>query len=306
METSEAIGLMQALAQSTRIRVFRHLVEAGSDGRAAGEIAVALGLPPATLSFHLKEMSRAGLVRSRQAGRSMIYAADFARVRTLLGFLTDNCCGGLSCELSSDPRPAPERAAARAEVVPLPRTPARRAPASAASSHLSMEVAAVSHAPRNILFLCTGNSARSIFAESIMNALARGRYRAYSAGSHPTGQVNPFALELIAKQGLPTGDLRSKNWDEFAVPGAPPMDFVITVCDRAAGEVCPVWPGQPVTAHWGFIDPAAAQGNDEEKRRVFARVYHEIAHRVRLFLDLPVEKLDRLAIEREVRKIGAA
>ena len=156
----------------------------------------------------------------------------------------------------------------------------------------------------NILFLCTGNSARSVMAEALMNRLSQNRFRAYSAGSHPAGQVNPSTLELLIRKGFATEGLRSKNWDEFAQPGAPAMDFVVTVCDRAAGEVCPVWPGQPMTAHWGFEDPAAALGNDEARRKVFEKVFIEIARRVELMLALPVEKLDRLALERQVREIG--
>ena len=156
----------------------------------------------------------------------------------------------------------------------------------------------------NILFLCTGNSARSVMAEALMNRLSQNRFRAYSAGSHPAGQVNPLTLELLSRKGFATEGLRSKNWDEFAQSGAPAMDFVVTVCDRAAGEVCPVWPGQPMTAHWGFEDPAAAPGNDEARRKVFEKVFIEIARRVELMLALPVEKLDRLALERQVRDIG--
>ncbi|MGH8616668.1 MAG: arsenate reductase ArsC [Burkholderiales bacterium] len=157
---------------------------------------------------------------------------------------------------------------------------------------------------RNVLFLCTGNSARSILAECLLNDFGKDRFRAYSAGSHPAGRVNLFTLELLEKSGYPTAGLRSKNWDEFAVPGAPVMDFVITVCDDAAGEVCPVWPGQPVSAHWGFRDPAAVTGSDEDKRAVFSQVFHQIGTRVRLFLDLPVEKLDRIAIARAVTDLG--
>lgn len=158
----------------------------------------------------------------------------------------------------------------------------------------------------NVLFLCTGNSARSILAEVLLNHLGKGCFRAFSAGSHPADQVNPLALELLRKRGLPVDGLRSKNWDEYAQPGAPRMDFVITVCDRAAGEVCPVWPGQPMTAHWDFEDPAAAQGPDEARRKVFEKVFIEIARRIELLLALPVEKLDRLAIERKVRELGDA
>lgn len=157
----------------------------------------------------------------------------------------------------------------------------------------------------NILFLCTGNSARSIMAEALMNSKSRGRLRAYSAGSHPVGQVNPFALEKLEQLAYPVADLRSKSWDEFARPDAPPMDFVITVCDRAAGEMCPIWPGQPMTAHWGFADPAAVEGTDAKKRAAFDRVFREIGNRIGVFLSLPIEKLDRLTLQRELKAIGA-
>lgn len=156
----------------------------------------------------------------------------------------------------------------------------------------------------NVLVLCTGNSARSIMAEALINTMGHGRFHAYSAGSHPAGAVNPFAVEQIAKVGYATDDLRSKSWDEFAEPGAPKMDFVITVCDKAAGEVCPVWPGQPISAHWGFEDPAAVEGDDESKRRAFAKIFRQITNRVRIFTSLPLEKLDRLAIKRELDDIG--
>ena len=139
-----------------------------------------------------------------------------------------------------------------------------------------------------------------------MTHRGRGRSRAFSAGSHPAGQVNPLALELLRKRGLPVDRLRSKNWDEYAQPGMPAMDFVITVCDKAAGEQCPFWPGQPMTAHWGFEDPAAAPGSDEARRKVFEKIFIEIARRIELLLALPVEKLDRLALERKGREIGGA
>lgn len=158
--------------------------------------------------------------------------------------------------------------------------------------------------PYNVLVLCTGNSARSIMGEALFNVLGAGRLRAYSAGSHPTGRVNPFAIEQLRALGYPVEDLRSKNWDEFAQPDAPVMDFVITVCDNAAGEVCPVWPGHPITAHWGFPDPAAIQGTDDEKRAAFARTLRQIRTRVQLLLALPVEALDRMALEAKVRAIG--
>ncbi len=156
----------------------------------------------------------------------------------------------------------------------------------------------------NILVLCTGNSARSIMGEALFNTMGAGRFKAYSAGSHPTGKVNPFAIEQVQRMGYPVEGLRSKSWDEFAEAGAPEMDFVITVCDKAAGEVCPFWPGQPITAHWGFPDPAAVEGTDEEKRAAFMKTQREIRTRVQLFLSLPLETLDRMSIERQVREIG--
>jgi len=156
----------------------------------------------------------------------------------------------------------------------------------------------------NVLFVCTGNSARSIIAEGLLNEAARGRFKAYSAGSHPTGVVNPFALEALAELRIPTDGFRSKSWDEFARPGAPPLDFVMTVCDRAAGETCPFWPGQPTTAHWCVPDPAAVVGSDEEKRKAFRETAVTLKRRVDLMLALPMQSLDSMAIEHEVKDIG--
>jgi arsenate reductase len=137
-----------------------------------------------------------------------------------------------------------------------------------------------------VLFLCTGNSARSILAEAFLNSAARGRFRAFSAGSHPTGKVNPFALELLRTKGIGTAGLRSKSWDEYAKPGAPEMHFVFTVCDNAAGEMCPLWPGRPVTAYWGVPDPAAVQGSDDENREAFLEAFTQLSERIRLFIDM--------------------
>ncbi|MBI1174255.1 MAG: arsenate reductase ArsC [Sideroxydans sp.] len=156
----------------------------------------------------------------------------------------------------------------------------------------------------NVLFLCTGNSARSILGESLLNLMGKGRFRAWSAGSHPAGRVNPFAIELLQKNGIATDNLRSKNWDEFSQPGAPEFDFVFTVCDNAAHEVCPVWPGQPMTAHWGIEDPAAVEGSDEEKRKAFVQAYNQLSRRISLFISLPLKSLDTLAIKEKVVAIG--
>jgi arsenate reductase len=158
--------------------------------------------------------------------------------------------------------------------------------------------------PANVLFLCTGNSARSILAEVLLNAMGGGRFRAYSAGSHPKGAVNPHALKLLARSRLSTEGLRSKSWDEFAAAGAPALDFVFTVCDSAAGEVCPIWPGQPLTAHWGIADPAAATGAEAEIDRAFFTAYEQLQRRLSLFVSLRFEQLDRLALQRRIDEIG--
>ena len=156
----------------------------------------------------------------------------------------------------------------------------------------------------NVLFLCTHNSARSIMAEVIINYVGRGKFKGFSAGSQPATAPNPFALATLQRLHFSTDELYSKNWDEFAKPDAPVMDFVITVCDNAAGEVCPVWPGQPMTAHWGVEDPSQFQGTDEEKSRVFVRVANVLKRRIELFASLPLEKLDRLSLQRQVKDIG--
>jgi len=156
----------------------------------------------------------------------------------------------------------------------------------------------------NVLFLCTGNSARSILAEAILNNQGQGRFKAFSAGSYPKCTVHPLALALLKREGLPTEGLRSKSWDEFAQPGAPPLDFVFTVCDNAAGEVCPVWPGQPMTGHWGQPDPAAVEGTDLQKINAFREAFRTLERRIDLFMALPISTLDRLALGHKVREVG--
>jgi arsenate reductase len=160
--------------------------------------------------------------------------------------------------------------------------------------------------PYNVLFLCTGNSARSILAESLIDHLGQGKFRGYSAGSHPKGQVHPISMALLKQLKLPTENLRSKSWDEFAAPGAPILDFVFTVCDNAAGEVCPYWPGQPMTAHWGVEDPVAVDGTDAQKWEAFRRAFRTVENRIRLFVSLPVAMLDNMALKARIDAIGKA
>ncbi len=156
----------------------------------------------------------------------------------------------------------------------------------------------------NVLFLCTGNSARSILAESIMNKLGKGKFRGFSAGSHPKGQVHPTAMNLLRQSGFPTDDLRSKSWSEFAAPNGPHLDFVFTVCDKAAGEVCPYWPGQPMTAHWGIPDPVAVEGTDIEKSFAFREAFRAMETRIKLFLSLPLASIDRMRLQERLDAIG--
>ncbi len=269
MEIKTAVTALAALAQESRLSVFRLLVAAGPAGMAAGKVGEALGIAPSSLSFHLKELLHAGMVTSRQEGRFVIYRADFAQAAALVAFLSDHCCGGQPCALGGALRGASGKV-------------------------------------WSVLILCTGNSARSILAEALINHLGKGRVRAYSAGNQPTGRVHPLALEKLRASGYPTDGLRSKSWDEFAVPGAPQMDAVITVCDNAAGEVCPLWPGQPARAHWGFADPAAATGSDEDRRRAFDGVFERIRARVQALLALPLETLDAAALQRALRGLGQA
>lgn len=158
--------------------------------------------------------------------------------------------------------------------------------------------------PFNVLFLCTGNSARSVLAESILNKIGNGRFKAFSAGSHPSGAINPHVLEFLEERNFPTADLRSKSWNEFAAPDGPALDFVFTVCDNAAGEVCPVWPGQPVTAHWGVEDPVSVDGDDDAKRKAVLTAFALLNHRISLFASLPIAKLDAMSLKKELDEIG--
>ena len=236
----------------------------------AGEIGDRLRLPSPTLAFHLNQLRQAALVTSRRESRFIIYAAKFRTMNTLIEYLTEHCRGGPPIHPGAD---APVPLAEQGRLL-------------------------------NVLFLCTHNSARSIMAECAMNRWGGGRFRAFSAGSKPRGALHPITLEVLQELKYATDGLRSKDWHEFAQPDSPPLDFVFTLCDRAAAEACPRWPGQPVTAHWGIPAPASARGVGAAKRQAFLNAYAGVEQRIRIFAALPVETMQRFALERWVAEIG--
>lgn len=280
MEIEHAVTALSALAQETRLAIYRYLLQAGTEGVPAGRIGEHFGIPAATLSFHLRTLKQAGLVHCQREGRVLRYSAHFDQMNALLDFLMENCCA------ASDETCAVPRCALPPNLAPDPKGKV------------------MNERKFNILFLCTGNSARSILAESLMNHWGRDKFMAYSAGSMPTGKVNPYALDLLNRLHMPVAGARSKSWDEFADPGAPHLDFVVTVCDNAAGEVCPVWPGQPITSHWGVPDPAAVEGSDTEKTQAFREAFRVLENRIKIFASLPLASLDRLKIKDEMDEIG--
>jgi len=293
MDISTAVAALSALAQDTRLGAFRLLARATPEGMPAGDIARALGVPTNTLSSHLGLLAQAGLVTSQRRGRSIIYHADIGGMTRLVSFLTDECCHGqpAACGFAA---PSHESGESRPKLFPLHRRSS------------TMTESPSSKRPYNVLFLCTGNSARSIMAEAALSRWGAEKFQAFSAGSHPAGAVNPFAEELLKSLKYDTGGFRSKSWDEFAGEGAADLDFVFTVCDNAAGEVCPIWPGQPMTAHWGVEDPAAFVGPDDKKRKFFLRSYLELESRIKIFTDLRFDALDRLSLQARLREIGTS
>ena len=277
MNKDQAVKALAALGAGTRMDAFLMLIEAGDRGVTAGEIAVCLGIQPSLLSHHLNELRAAGLATCERRHRTVIYRVDLGAVGRMIGFLFERCTGE---------RPETLLPGFKIE-------DGKRQMSDKTENHTY-----------NVLFLCTGNSARSIIAESIVNRVGMGRFKGFSAGSHPAGQVNPHALTMLSKMNYPTEGLRSKNWDEFAEPGAPVMDFVFTVCDNAAGEVCPIWPGQPMSAHWGVPDPAAVTGTDAEIGVAFAETHRMLYNRISIFCNLPLASLDRLALQERLHEIG--
>ena len=284
MDDIEVIAALAALAQSTRLHTFRLLVAREPEGVPAGELARLVEVPPNTMSAHLAILARAKLIIGERRSRSIIYRANLDRFRELALFLLKDCCGG-----------HPEPAALRSSpILPL-------------AAHLRRLLMA--ERIFNVLFLCTGNSARSILAEPILRKEGAGRFRAFSAGSHPRGAVNPFcpSRSLRCLRSIrPTGFRWSKSWDEFAgaSSGAPVMDFVFTVCDTAAAETCPIWPGQPMTAHWGIEDPAAVEGTDIQKEAAFVLAARYLKNRISIFTNLPIRSLDKLSLNAKLREIG--
>lgn len=281
LETAEAVDLLAALAQPTRLETFRLLMRYRPFGLPAGDIARLLAVPHNTLSTHLATLEQAGLATSRREGRSVLYAATAARADALIGFLAEACC--------SAPPPA---CTPTLLTIPARRDiPARKDPP-------------MTERPYAILVLCTGNSARSILAEALLNREGKGRIRAFSAGSQPKGVPNPHALELLAELGYDTSGFRSKSWDEFSGADAPPLDLVITVCDSAAGEACPLFIGTPVKAHWGLEDPASVTASTEAARAAFRRTYRELAQRVTSLVNLPFETMPPAELQAKLAEIA--
>ncbi|WP_170418133.1 helix-turn-helix domain-containing protein [Ruegeria arenilitoris] len=265
---------LSTLGHPSRLAVFRLLMRRYPDRIPATEIAMALDLKPNTLSNYVNALMQAGLVTQERVGTSLRYSVDMDAVRQTFDYLLLDCCRGR--------------------------------PELCAPSPLNGVDAHAAKAPRtyNVLFICTGNSARSIFAEALLKQLGGDRFNVFSAGTRPQSQLNPAALEVLRQNGHDISDLRAKNVGEFQAPGAPKFDFVFTVCNQAANEDCPAWPGQPVSAHWGMPDPVKAEGTEAQKSLAFQQAYGALRNRILTFSSLPFETLDRMSLQKAVDDIG--
>lgn len=267
---------LTTLGHPQRLALFRLLMRRYPDQLPAGEIAEALGVRANTLSNYLAALMQVGLITQTREGRSLLYAIDMGNVRQTFDFLLLDCCRG-----------RPDICSPVSFLMP------EGGPAMTARKY-------------NVLFICTGNSARSIFAESILRAVAGDRFNAFSAGTKPYSELNPFALEVLRAKGHDTSVLRAKNVAEFSAPEAPKLDFVFTVCNQAANEECPAWEGQPISGHWGMPDPVLAEGTTAEKSLAFQHAYGALKRRIEAFTALPIASLDRIALQSAVDEIGRA
>lgn len=263
---------LSTLGHPLRLAIFRLLMRRYPDRVPAGEIASTLGVKASTMSTYLSALTRDQLVEQQRAGTSLLYAINMTTVQRLFGYLFSDCCRG------------------RPDIC---------MPFSTGTTHMSGR-------KYNVLFICVGNSARSIFAESLLRSAAGDRFIAYSAGTRPGTQLNPFAVQVLQDKGHDVSVLRSKDVSEFARPDAPQFDFVFTVCDQAANEECPAWEGQPVSGHWGMPDPVKVEGTNAEKALAFQQAYGALKHRIEAFVALPIETLDRIALQKAVDDIGCA
>lgn len=270
----ETHDILAVLGHPHRLDLFRLLMRRYPDRVPAGELAASLGIKASTMSTYLAALQRVGLVAQERSGTSLLYSIDMANVRQVFGYLFADCCRGRPdlC-LPFDTGPVP---------MPVP-TKDRK---------------------YNVLFICTGNSARSIFAETLLRDMAGDRFTVFSAGTKPYSELNPFALKVLRDKGHDTSALRAKNVSEFSGPDAPGLDFVFTVCNQAANEDCPAWEGQPISGHWGMPDPVKVTGTDAEKSLAFQHAYGALKHRIEAFTALPVESLDRIALQSAVDEIG--
>ena len=263
---------LSTLGHPQRLAIFRLLMRRYPDRVPAGEIASTLGVKASTMSTYLSALTRDQLVEQQRAGTSLLYAINMTTVQRLFGYLFSDCCRG---------RPD----------ICMP---------------FSTGTTPMSGRKYNVLLICVGNSARSIFAESLLRSAAGDRFIAYSAGTRPGTQLNPFAVQVLQDKGHDVSVLRSKDVSEFARPDAPQFDFVFTVCDQAANEECPAWEGQPVSGHWGMPDPVKVEGTNAEKALAFQQAYGALKHRIEAFVALPIETLDRIALQKAVDDIGRA